>query len=212
MHLVLVVKRGARDRGARHGHRIELRHRREHARAAHLDADLAEHRLLLLGRELEGDGPARRAGGKAELGLLGKAIDLHHHAVDVVIEVPAVRKRVGAEGMHLGRRGAGGDVRVHREASGAEPVQELALGVHVEGGRVRDGVDEGGKVAPGGDLGVLLAQASRGGVARIGEGRLALGIGLGIQPCEAALGHVDLATDLDGRGAVLGHVDERGLR
>ena len=41
VHLVDIVQRGARDGGAGHRHRIELGHRGEHARAAHLHADLA---------------------------------------------------------------------------------------------------------------------------------------------------------------------------
>ena len=63
--LVDVVQRGARDGGASDRHRIELCDRREHAGAAHLDANLAQDSLLFLGRKLKGDSPARRAGGKA---------------------------------------------------------------------------------------------------------------------------------------------------
>ena len=75
VHLVLVVQRRARDGGARDRHRVEFRDRREHARAAHLDADLAQDGLLLLRRELERDRPARGARGEAELVLLGEAVD-----------------------------------------------------------------------------------------------------------------------------------------
>ena len=62
--LVDVVQRGARNGGAGDRHRVELGHRREHAGAAHLDADLAQDSLFFLGRELKGDGPARRTCGK----------------------------------------------------------------------------------------------------------------------------------------------------
>ena len=63
--LVDVVQRGAGDGGAGDGHRVELRHGGEHAGAANLDADLSQHGGLLFRRELERDGPARRAGGEA---------------------------------------------------------------------------------------------------------------------------------------------------
>ena len=82
---VKVVQRGAGDSGAGNRHRIELRDRREHAGAAHLNANLAQDGLLFLGRKLKGDSPARRAGGKAQVELLLEAVDLYDHAVDVVV-------------------------------------------------------------------------------------------------------------------------------
>ena len=83
--LVDVVQRGARDGGTGDRHRVELGDRREHTGAAHLDANLAQDGLLFLGRELKGDGPARCAGGKAQIELLLKAVHLYDHAVDIVI-------------------------------------------------------------------------------------------------------------------------------
>ena len=80
-----VVQRGARNGGAGHRHRIELRHGGEHAGAPHLDADLAQEGLLLLRWELEGNGPARCASGEAQIVLQGEGVHLHHHAVDVVV-------------------------------------------------------------------------------------------------------------------------------
>ena len=56
-----------------------------------------------------------------------------------------------------------------------------------------------------------MAQGSGGGVARVGEGVAALGIGLVVQAHKAALGHVDLAADLDGALAVGAHVGKRRL-
>ena len=56
-----------------------------------------------------------------------------------------------------------------------------------------------------------MAQAAGGGVARVGEGVAALGIGLFIQTNKAALGHVDLAAYLNGALAVGAHVGERRL-
>ena len=51
---------------------IQLRHRRERAGAPHLHGDVAQKRRLLLGRELERDGPARRAGGKSHGSLAAR--------------------------------------------------------------------------------------------------------------------------------------------
>lgn len=93
VNLVDIVQRGARDGGAGNRHRIELGDRREHTGATHLDAYLAQDGLLFLGRELKGNGPARRAGGKAQVELLLKAVDLYDHAVDIVVQVTAMLER-----------------------------------------------------------------------------------------------------------------------
>ena len=209
--LVEVVQSCAGDGGTGHRDGVELGNRGEHAGAPHLDANLTQNGGLLLRRELEGDGPARCAGGEAEIGLLVEPIDLHNHTVDVVIQVSAMRERIGAEGVNLLGRGAACHGCVDGKARLAQPVEERMLGVHMQGRRVGDRVDEGGKAARRGDLGVLLAQAARGGVAGVGKGLATLGVGLRIQTSEAALGHVDLTTDLDGSSAVSPHVGQRGL-
>ena len=176
--LVDVVQRGARDGGAGDRHRVELGDRREHTGAAHLDANLAQDGLLFLGRELKGNGPARRAGGKAQVELLLKAVDLYDHTVDVVIQVTAVLERLGAELVDLGGRGAACHVGVDAKAGATQPVQKLALAVDVQRIGIGDGVDKGGQIAARRDLGVLLAQGSCSSVARVGKGVAALGIGL----------------------------------
>ena len=130
-NLVDVMQRGTRDGRAGYGNGVEFGDRREHASAAHLNANFAQHGLLFFGREFECDGPTRRAGGKTQVGLLFERVDLHHHAVDVVIEVGAMGERVRAELVHLGRRGAAFCVGVNRKARVAQPVQELALRMHV---------------------------------------------------------------------------------
>ena len=209
--LVDVVQRGARDGGAGDRHRVELGDRREHAGATHLDANLAQDGLLFLGRELKGDGPTRCASGKAQVELLLEAVDLYDHAVDVVIQVVAVLERLGTELVDLGRRGATSHVGVDAKASATQPVQELALAVDVQRVGIGDGVDKGGQIAARRDLGILLTQAAGGGVARVGEGVAALGIGLVVEAHKAALRHIDLAAYLNGALAVGAHVGERRL-
>ena len=209
--LVDIVQRGARDGGAGNRHRVELGDRREHTGAAHLDANFAQDGLLFLGRELKGNGPARRAGGKAQVELLLEAIDLYDHAIDVVVQVAAVLERLGTELVDLGRRGATSHVGVDAKAGATQPIEKLALAVDVQRVGIGDGIDKGGQVAARRDLGILLTQAAGGGVARVGEGIAALGIGLVVQTNKAALGHVDLAAYLNGALAVGAHVGERRL-
>ena len=169
-NLVDVMQRGARDGGAGDRHRVELGDRREHTGATHLDAYLAQDGLLFLGRELKGDGPARRAGGKAQVELLLEAIDLYNHAVDVVVQVTAMLERLGTELVDIGRRGATSHVGVDAKAGATQPVQKLALAVDVQRIGIGNGIDKGGQVTACRDLGILLAQAAGGGVARVGEG------------------------------------------
>ena len=118
-------------------------------------------------------------------------------------------ERLGTELVNLGRRGAACHVGVDAKAGAAQPVQKLALAVDVQRVGIGDGIDKGGQVAARRDLGVFLTQAAGGGVARVGKGVAPLGIGLFIQTHKAALGHIDLATDLDGTLAVGAHVGER---
>ena len=205
------MQRGARDGGAGNRHRVELGDRCEHTGAAHLDANLAQDGLLFLGRELKGNGPARCAGGKAQVELLLEAVHLYDHAVDVVVQIAAVLERLGTKLVDLGRRGATGNVGVDAKAGASQPVEELALAVDVQRIGIGDGIDKGGQVAARRDLGILLTQAAGGGVARVGEGVTALGIGLVVQAHKAALGHIDLAAHLDGALAVGTHVGERRL-
>ena len=209
--LVDVVQRCARDCGAGDRHRVELGDRREHTGAAHLDANFAQDGLLFLGRELKGNGPARRAGGKAQVKLLLEAVDLYDHAIDVVVQVTAMLEGLGAELVDLGRRGAARHVGVDAKAGATQPVQKLTLAVDVQRIGIGDGVDKGGQIAARRDLGILLTQAAGGGVARVGEGVAALGIGLVVQAHKAALGHIDLAAHFDGTLAVGAHVGERRL-
>ena len=67
--------------------RLQVRHGRQGACAAHLYFDVFEHRRRLARRIFERDGPARRLGRPAKLFLLLDGIDLDHHAVDFVGQV-----------------------------------------------------------------------------------------------------------------------------
>src|SRR5438132_13657747 len=80
-HLVLVVKGGAADCSPTHYHGLEPGHRRDRTRPADVDPDLAHDRLPLLGRKLEGEGPAGTESHEAEHGMLTQVVHLDDHAV-----------------------------------------------------------------------------------------------------------------------------------
>ena len=89
--LVLVVQRRHRHRRAADEHRLEYRVRRRSAGPADRHLDRAQRRRALLGRHLAGDRPPRRA--RASPGSLAQVevVDLHDDAVDLVLEVVALR-------------------------------------------------------------------------------------------------------------------------
>ena len=213
LDLVLVVQGCAGDGGAGDDHRVELGDRRQDARAADLDADLAQHGALLLGRELERDGPARRTRGEAEGALLGERVDLHDDAVDVVVEIGAVSEGLGAEVVDLARAGHVARVGVDRKAAVTQPAEEVVLGGDGQRVLVGHGVDERLEVARTRDLGVLLAQAARGGVSGVGKRRTPGLVVLLVKANEAVARHVDLAADLDAAAkAAVGHARHAGRR
>jgi len=85
--LRFVVHRDVADGHAPDDHRLDVRDRREHARAAHVARDFLDLGLGLLRRVLEGDRPARRTGDETKLELLREVVDLDHDTIDLVLEL-----------------------------------------------------------------------------------------------------------------------------
>ena len=128
LHLLRVVqRRHAHARPADH-HRLEDRERRQRARAADRDLDVAQPRHRLLGRELVRRRPARLPPDNPELPLLADVVDLHDHAVD------GVRQLVAASHPRFAERDGVVDaleapcVRVSREAGRAQPFEGAPTG------------------------------------------------------------------------------------
>ena len=129
--------------------------------------------------------------------LVGKGINLHHDAVDVIGQAVALAEGLRTELVHLGGTVAALEVGVHREACHALPSEEVPLAVDVDRVHVGKGIHEGGQVAYGRDLGVLLAKGAGGGVARVGKGGTACLVVLLVEAHERLFGHKDLAAHLD---------------
>ena len=89
--LVGVVQGGVAHHHAAHGDGLQPRHGGDRAGAAHLQVDGLQHGAGLLGGELVGDGPARRARDKAQPPLPVQPVDLVDHAVDVIAHVRTAR-------------------------------------------------------------------------------------------------------------------------
>ena len=92
---VLVVQRGAGDGGAGNEDGRELGDGCQHAGAADLDDDVVERGFLLLWQEFVGGGPARGAGGEAELLALGAIEDFDDGSVGAVVEGVALAVDAG---------------------------------------------------------------------------------------------------------------------
>ena len=128
LDLVLVVQRRARDHRARELHRREHGDRGERARATDLHDDVLDLRRGLPRGVLVGDGPARRFRGRAELVLQRRRVDLHDHAVNLVLKIIALGLHSVAELDNLFNRGAARAVRVDAEARRREPFERLPVG------------------------------------------------------------------------------------
>ena len=124
LDIVLVVQRGPGDHDAANRDRRQLGHRRQGTRPADLDRDRLDDRLGLLGRELVGDGPARRPADEAQPLLQVDPVDLVDHAVDVVGQ----RVALGTDPLLVGQQlfsaiaALGG--WIHPEASGPQSVEK----------------------------------------------------------------------------------------
>ena len=151
------------------------------------------------GRELPGDGPARLPPAHdAELAVQAKPVHLHHHAVGLEREVreqvprsAAIFSRTPSSESNRSRWGSTWKPQASSRSSTSEWV--------AAGERTLDRLDREGEhpeAALPGERGIELAEPAGGGVARIGEERLALRLPLLVDPLEAGVGHVDLAPHL----------------
>ncbi len=127
-HLVEVVEGRPGDRRARDLDRRQVRDRRQRPGPADVRDDVLDERLDLLGRELEGDRPARRPADHPEPRLLVEAVDLDDDAVGLVRQVVARLAPALGEGDDALDVEPGLVVGVDREAEAREPRERLGLG------------------------------------------------------------------------------------
>ena len=191
------MQRRAGHGGARHAHRVELGHGRQLARAPDLHRDIAQQRRFLLGRELEGNRPARSTRRVAHRLLLRERVHLHDNAVDLVRQGISALQRALAERMDLFCRVDKLDVGIYVEARTLQPLQQVPLGIEGELALIAHRIHERRQIAMRRDLRILLAKAARSGVSRIGEPRLAVCLRRRVEGLEARFGHVALAAQLD---------------
>ena len=67
-----------------------MRHRGERSRTTHLNLNILHDRCFLDGRKFIRYRPARTSGGGAKLLLQGDAVDLNHHAIDIIWQLMAL--------------------------------------------------------------------------------------------------------------------------
>ncbi len=160
---------------------------------------VVQHRRGLLGRELVGDGPARRCANEAEPLLPVDAVDLVDDAVDVIGELGAVAPRW--RGTARARPPASAQTHhavVDGEAPGAEALDDIESGSRRAARssrprhRRRSSAD-----ATAVTSGFFWRRRAGGGVARVGErSRPLLGHAL-LSAEEIVAAHIDLAAHLD---------------
>ena len=197
-HLVEVVEGGAGDRGAGDLDRPQVRHRRQRPGTTDIGHDVLDDGLDLLGRELVGDGPARRPADHAQAALVVEAVDLDDDAVRLVGQLvarlaPALGEGDDALDVEPGLRGwARPGSPAPRGARGRPTAFDAGRAALLE-----EDVEPGREVAAGRHPRVDLAQRARTAVARVGVERQALLLALRVDARELRLGHVDLAAHLE---------------
>eukprot|EP00659_Diplonema_papillatum_P013251 gene13250-biopygen13298 len=195
-HLVHVVQCGVGHGHTRDLDRFQACHGCHSAGAADLEFNVKQLGQLFHGREFMGNCPARLAGTKAQLPLVGNAVDLEHHAVDfigqgvaaltdIAVVVEAILNPLG---------------QLQLMADGHAPLLQLLQVADVGVADIRGhAIAAEFQRTAGGDLRVQLTQATRRRVARVGES-LAANFQLGgVQPLETGLGHEYFAAHFEGR-------------
>ena len=214
---VAIVQRDIGHRHTADEDRGEPPDRGQLARPPDLNVDALERGLGLLGGEFMRQRPARRLGDETEALLVVEPVDLVDHAVDFIRQV--------------GPRGGDGLVMCEDRCGIVEPREQRRDGHapaldHADHLFLRVARHIGGRTpamrpelerALRGDLGVLLPQRSRGGIARVGKladlGRvefLALFLRRSarithqprVECLEIGASHIDLAADLEHLGRI----------
>ena len=218
--LVEVVERGAGYGRAGHVRRSEVRDGGERPGSPDVRNDVLQDGLDLLGRILVGNRPAGRPGHHAEASLLVEPIDLHDHAVGLVVETVTALAPLLEEGDHALDLQVRAVIRVHGEAERREARERVGLGGHrgdadpdcqVEGAgpacrHCRRGrllvqlVGPEAETAPGRDGRIELAKRTGPAVAGVGVERQPGLLPPRVDPGELGLRHVDLAASLQRRG------------
>ena len=132
--LVEVVERRPRDRRAGDLGRLQVGDRRQRSGPADVRDDVLDDGLDLLGRELEGDRPARGTAHHAEPLLLIESIDLDDDAVRLIRQVVALLAPILGEHDHGLDVEPGPAIRVDREAESREPIERRRLAIATSAG------------------------------------------------------------------------------
>ena len=190
--VLLVVQRG-------HRHGLEDGEGMEVAVLADVPVDALQPGHRGRRRELPRHRPARVATHRAQPPLQLEVGDLHHGAVDLVVELAAAPLPGQALLDHLVLACQQPDFTVHAKAALAQPVERFPVGLEAQP------VDHADLIAPDrqrplrGQRGVQLAHRSGGRVARVHERRQALLGATLVQRREVLERHVDLASHLQQR-------------
>ena len=195
-HLIGVVQRRAGDCRAGQLHGLELRDRRQDARAAHLHRYALNDGLRPLRRILVRARPARTVRRRAKRVVEPPLVQLHHGAVDLEPERVAQRLQLIDRGEHLLHRGAGLRPGRHGEAPAAKRRDHLRMRREAVAANAAGVVDDDVQRTARRLLRVKLLKRTRRRVARVGE-RFAPGLLLAlVQLHEAVARHVHLAAHL----------------
>jgi hypothetical protein len=197
--VLLVVEGGLADGHAAHDHRLQDRERHQMTGAADIHPDRVQLGDRGRGRELEGDRPAWLPPHDPQLTLRRVVVHLHHHTVDLEVQVLAALLP-GMAGLHHGSEVAMQlDVAVDLESARAEPFERLEVRRQIEALARPDPVAPDRQRPRGGQLGVELPDRAGRRVAWVRKRVLARPGTLLVQAREVRQWKVDLAPHLQQR-------------
>ncbi len=187
-----------RHRGAREVHRPQSGDGRQLPGSPHLHLDRLDDGGRLHRRVLVGDRPPRELRREAELLLQRVVVDLHHDAVDVVLERAAGLAPLLQERHHLAEAPAAARRGVRAEAPATQHLERLPLPADGRAAAdVGDLVEEHVEAARGDDARVEVLHRPRRRIPRVRERLLALLLALEVDRVEARARQVHLAACLE---------------
>ena len=195
-HLVLVVKGGPPDRHAAHENGLQDRERRDDPGSPGIHCDLSEQGGPLLGWELVRDGPSGGVAGRAELLLQGDLVDLHHDAVDLVVDGVPIALPPFTEREDVPERGDLPGGGVDGEAAFLQVFQRVPVPREAPAFRVEDPMAPHVQRPRPADAGIFLAERPGGRVSRVGEDTTAGPLELLVQALEGPHRQIDLPPDV----------------
>ena len=194
---VLVVEAGAPDDNAPDVDGLEDGDRRDRAGSSDLKFDLEDLRLGFFSGEFVGDGPARRPPDEPKALLIGEAIDLVDHPVDVKTDSAAFSFDLAIEIEGFLKRVHDFSQRIDGQPPGVEKLKQGAMALDMRLAVAGDGVGKVAQSPVGEQTRIEQSHGTGRSISWVCESALFFGILLPVERIKVVPRHEDLAAHFD---------------